>query len=83
MRLASLLREAAQLRDRGMRDKAEAYAHGLWDACLGRFGAYDPLRKAPRWLARALLAHPYLLANLLEGRFGDAKPLVAGTKNPQ
>lgn len=71
---ARVLREAAKLRDAGRDDAVAACLSGLWDAFIGHYGAYQPQRRAPRWLGRIVLAHPYFLADLLEGNWKALSP---------
>ena len=68
--VARTLREAAKLRDAGLDAQVAACMSGLWDAFVGRVGAYDATRRAPRWWSWALMRHPYFVADLLEGRVG-------------
>lgn len=59
----------ADLKDSSGPDRLDAAVCGFRDAWLGRYGAWDQRRKAPRWLYLLATAHPYSLVHLLEGKF--------------
>ena len=64
-----LLGFIGQLKEGPGPDWIEAALCGYRDALLGRYGAWDQRRRAPRWLYALATAHPYALQLLLEGRF--------------
>ena len=61
----------ADLKDKTGPDWLDATVCGFRDALVGRYGKWDPGRRAPRWLYALATRHPYALLSLLEGRFRD------------
>lgn len=66
---ARALGEAGNMRDAGLHAESIACITGMWDGLRRRYGPFRADRAAPRWILRFALSHPFLLSNLLEGRF--------------
>jgi GT2 family glycosyltransferase len=67
--LAGALIYASTFKDVGDKDRMDAALLAVWDALNGRGGKLDQTRHVSPRMASLVLAHPYLVADILRGNF--------------
>ena len=77
--LADTLEWIAEARALRLDGNVDACIDGLWDALLHRYGTRGDHRPAPGWFRRTLSTAPYLLCDLVGGRYARVARRLVGS----